>query len=189
MKRVFHRSFLLACVVGLALSLPAGAQKGRSPEDVAREMFTVTRESNWTAHTRLLHPDALAEFKRMFRELVAAEPTGEVGKLFFNAANVQAYDSQDAGILFERFMSNLAKIVPQFAEALKSLDGTVVGTVTEGADTVHVVYRSSASAEGMSISKVSVLTLRKHDGEWKALLSGSFEGMAARLEQLAKQPG
>lgn len=189
MKRVFHRSFVLACVVGLALSLPAGAQKGKSPEDIAREMFSVTRQSDWATYAKLLHPDALAEFKRMFREIIAADTSAEMGKLFFNAANVQAYDSQDAGVLFERFMFNLAKNSPQFAEALKTAEGSVVGTVAERTDLAHVVYRSSAATEGIAISKVNVVTLRKHKGEWKVLLSGSIEGMAARMSQLAKRPG
>ena len=183
------RLVIVAVLIVLRLSVNAEsvpASPAASPEAVVKQMFSVSREADWPGYVKLMHPEALAEFKKMFREIVATEVGKELGTLFFDTKSADEYDAVESAVLFERFMKNLSVKVPQFGEALKTAEGSVVGSVPEGADLVHVVYRSSASAEGIAISRVNAVTLRKHQGEWRLLLTGNIEGIAARLGQLAE---
>jgi hypothetical protein len=180
----------LAIVVLCALvSLPSFAADAPAakPEDVARQMMTLTKQADWPAYAKLMHPDALKEFKRMFGEMMTSEGTKELGRMFFDTPDAAAYNAVAPDVLFVRFMTNLTKNVPQFAEALKSSEGKVIGGVAEGEDVMHVVYRGSAAAEGISVSRVNAITLRKHEGQWRVLLSGEIGGIADRLKQLANR--
>jgi hypothetical protein len=89
--------------------------------------------------------------------------------------------------IFQALMANLTRNFPGFADAMQSHETSVVGSVPEGKELVHVVYRMGAKTEGMTISKTSVITFRRHNGKWKALLTGNFEGLAARLSQRSQR--
>jgi len=183
------RRMLLAVVVALFVVGPACAVEtgAATPEDVAREMLTLTRAGDWPGYAKLLHPEALVAFQKMFREIVAGDASHEAGKQLFGVADVAAFDALPASEVFERLMATLTKI-PQFAAALASAEGVIVGSVPEGADLVHVVFRVSASADSLTFSRVSAMTLRKFEGHWRALLSGNIEGIAAALAGRSTKP-
>ena len=70
MRRVW-----IAAVVSLLVMAPVcSAQTGAAtPEDVARQMLTLTRAGDWPGYAKLLHPEALVAFQKMFREIVAGD--------------------------------------------------------------------------------------------------------------------
>ena len=76
------RRMLLAVVVALFVVGPACAVEtgAATPEDVAREMLTLTRAGDWPGYAKLLHPEALVAFQKMFREIVAGDASHEAGK-------------------------------------------------------------------------------------------------------------
>ncbi|HYW06205.1 MAG TPA: hypothetical protein VE913_04560 [Longimicrobium sp.] len=51
------------------------------------------------------------------------------------------------------------------------------GTVPEGADAVHVVYRMSMTAQGVTVTKMEVLSLQRSGTRWMALPTGDLQGM------------
>ena len=70
------------------------------------------------AFAELMHPAALTDFRRMFREIVALEGVAELRKSFFGVETVAEFDAlTDAGTL-EALMKGLATNVPGVAEAL-----------------------------------------------------------------------
>ncbi len=177
--------------LGLALSLlffavPLIAEAPLSPEALARVAAEATKKGDWAAFARLMHPEALAELKRMFRPIVAAEEAGAMRAAFFSTEKIEQFDALDDVAVFERLMANLAKNVPGMAEAMATSEMYVVGALPEGDQLVHVVYHAGAKAEGMIFSKTSVMTFRRHQGEWRALLAGNIQGFAARLAQITK---
>ena len=176
------RKSWIAVVVAMLVVAPVGAVEtvAAKPEEVAQQMLALTRAGDWTGYAELLHPEALVAFQRMFREIVAGDASHEAGKQLFGVADLAAFDALPASEVFQRMMATLTKI-PQFAAALASAEGVIVGSVAEGSDLVHVVFRLSASAESLTFSRVSAMTLRKFDGQWRALLSGNIEGIAAAL--------
>ncbi len=168
------------------LAVPMAAQEASSPEALAKAASEATKKGDWTAFARLMHPEALAEFKRIFRALVAGEGAGPLRSAFFGVEKLEQVDALDDVYVFERLMTNLAKNVPGMAEAMAGSEMFIVGSLPEGDQLVHVVYHAGAKTEGMIFSKTSVMTFRRHQGEWRALLAGNIEGLAARLGQMAK---
>ncbi len=178
----------LALCLALAL-IAAGAraaQESPSPEALAKTAAELTRKGDWAGFARMMHPEALAELTRIFRPIVAAEGAGPMRSAFFGVESLEQFDAlTDAGV-FERLMTNLAKNVPAVAEAMSTSEIFVVGSLPEEDQLVHVVYHGGAKAEGLIFSKTSVMTFRRYNGEWRALLSGNVEGLAARLRQLTQ---
>lgn len=170
----------------LLLALPMAAQDLKPPESLAKAAAEATKKGDWAAFARLMHPEALAELKRMFRPIIAAEGASAMRAAFFGTEKVEQFDALDDVAVFERLMTNLAKNVPGMAEAMASSEMYIVGSLPEGDQLVHVVYHAGAKTEGMIFSKTSVMTFRRYQGEWRALLSGSIEGLAARLGQMAR---
>ncbi|MGE3526670.1 MAG: hypothetical protein AB7I33_12190, partial [Gemmatimonadales bacterium] len=53
----------------------------------------------------------------------------------------------------------------------------IIGGLAEGDSLVHVVYRMGVSAGGQAYSNVSLASLKRWQGRWKLMLSGSLDGM------------
>jgi hypothetical protein len=179
-----RRRSILAALLICACAAGANAQ-AEAPDAVARRAADATSRADWKAFAELMHPAALADFRRMFREIVALEGAAELRKSFFGIESVAEFDAlTDAGT-FEALMKGLAANVPGVAEALGSMSMEVVGVLSEGDELAHVVYRTGASIENLTISKTAVMTLRRHDGQWRMLLNGAIEGLAQRLAMVA----
>lgn len=182
-----NRLLHLGLSLGLLLSaLPLAAQEAASPEALAKVAAEATKKGDWAAFSRLMHPEALAELKRIFRPIVASEGAGAMRAAFFGTEKIEQFDALDDAAVFERLMSNMTKNVPGMAEAMASSEMIIVGSLPEGDHLVHVVYHAGARTEGMIFSKTSVMTFRRYQGEWRALLAGNIEGLAARLGQMAR---
>ena len=69
------------------------------------------------------------------------------------------------------------------AELMKSATVEVVGTVREGADTVHVVSRIRMTLGEASFGSLQVGSALRDGAVWRGLLSGEVTGLAAMLQQ------
>lgn len=178
--RIFTLGALLLFTTGLA-----HAADRESPEIAASSAMAAAKKGDWSAYTHRMHPEALAKAKRMFGAVVAADPSGRMGKLFFGVESTQAYDALTDSGTFVALMTNLTEHMPAFAEAMRTAEFHVIGTLPEGESLVHVVYRTEAKAEDLEVTRTSVLSLRRHGSEWRMLLTGNIEGLAARLSQMS----
>jgi hypothetical protein len=158
--------------------------QGESPEEVAKASMEFVKKSDFSSYARLMHPEALAETKRMFRPIVAADERGKIAERFFGVTNSTQYDALSDIAVFEALMIRITKDTPLFDEVLKTAEFSIIGSVPEGADIAHVVYRSGAKAGGLSISKLEVMSLRRYQGRWRLLLTGDIEGLATMLRGL-----
>ncbi len=182
-----HRNATLGLALFLLfLASPLVAEAPLSPEALAKVVAEATKKGDWAAFSQLMHPEALAELKRIFRPIVAAEGAGPMRAAFFGTEKVEQFDALEDAAVFERLMTNLAKNVPGMADAMASSEMFIVGSLPEGDQLVHVVYHAGAKAEGMIFSKTLVMTFRRYQGEWRALLTGSIDGLAARLGQMTQ---
>jgi len=161
----------------------AHAQGTQTPEEVAKASMDFTSKGDWSSYAKLMHPEALTQAKRLFQPLVAADKSGELLELFFGVKTVKQFDAlSDAGV-FEALMINITKNIPGFTDALKTVDFKLVGSVLEGEELVHVVYRTGAQVKGINFSNTSVMTLRRHQGQWRLILDSNLEGLAASISE------
>lgn len=147
--------------------------------------WQLTKHHDWAAVSLLMHPDALAQAKKLFRTIVLADSSGSVGDMFFGISSIESYDQLTDEEAYSALWNNLSTWVPGLSDAIKSAEVVTIGSVHEGDDLVHIVCRESAAAQSVSISKITVSTLKRHGDEWKLMLSANIEGIGARIQQLA----
>jgi hypothetical protein len=174
---------LVALGAGLAAPAPAAAQqRAETPEAVTRQFGAAMRANDWVGTAQLMHPAALARFRGMFLPILAADSTGQLCERLFattSAAEVAALPDAE---LFARFFRTLVSTAPELGGMFAGADLVPIGHVLEGNDVAHVVFRMKVAADdGVTITKVQAMSLRRSGPTWRVLLSGDFEGLAAAL--------
>jgi hypothetical protein len=179
------RSLFFGFVTLAALASAGTAQdRPETPEAVTRQFGAAMRANDWVGTAELMHPDALAHFRDMFLPIVAADSTGQLCDRLFattSAAEVAALPNAE---LFARFFRTLVSGAPELSGMFAGADLVPIGHVLEGND-AHVVFRMKVAADGVTITKVQAMSLRRSGQTWRVLLSGDFEGLAAALARRA----
>ena len=70
--------------------------------------------------------------------------------------------------------------MPGLMHAVYDRNDEVLGAVIEGADSAHVVYRTTARISG-AVPEVKVMQLARTDGGWRVLWSDELEVLDAAL--------
>ena len=164
-------------------SLPALAANGseETPKAVTERLSTTLKKGDWEGYSRLMHPEALARFRKMFAPLADLPDAQEALPALFGVEGPEQFRKLTDREVFVRLMANLEESVPGFGEALRNLEMTVVGQVPEGNDLMHVVYRSDTAVDKLTVTSTNVLTLRRTAGGWRVLLTANIEGLAEQL--------
>lgn len=166
-------------------STEAPEMVAETPESVVERYTKTMQRRDWKASAALMHPDALLKLKRMFRPIVFAvtAPGLDVGKTFFGVRTGAEFDRLSGTQAYERLMSAVTKMNPELSSVLATSKSQIIGHVLEGTDTAHVVYRMTARTQGISVTKVAVMSLKRVGNTWGGLLTGDIEGMAAALSR------
>jgi hypothetical protein len=169
-----------AAILGSS-SITAAQDRPETPEAVTRQFGAAMRANDWVGTAQLMHPDALARFRAMFLPIVTADSTGQLcDRLFATTSAAEVAALPDAE-LFARFFRTLVSGAPELRGMFAGADLVPVGHVLEGSDVAHVVFRMKVAADGVTITKVQAMSLRRFGQTWRVLLSGDFEGLAAAL--------
>jgi hypothetical protein len=144
------------------------------------------KRGDWKSCAALMHPDALKQLKQLFRPIAFSSPQIELGTMFFNVRTAAEYDRLSGAQAYERLMGAITKMNPEVGSAIATSQYEIIGHVPEGSDTAHVVYRMKATTQGISVTKLTVMPLKKSGATWGGLLTGDIEGMAAALSRMAK---
>jgi hypothetical protein len=181
----WKRKLLLAGMFLFLAKEPVMLRQGAAgtPETVARRYFESMRSGDWPTCALLMHPEALAQFKSIFTEIAVADKTGEMVKQLFGVQSAQDLQKLAAEIMFERFFRNLTEKAPQMTAAFRAMRATMIGHVNETDDLVHVVYRLNTALQGVTVSKISAVSLKRHNDQWRVLLTGDIENLAAGLSR------
>jgi hypothetical protein len=176
------RPLALGVAVFCGSALCAHAQdRHETPEAVTRQFGAAMRANDWVGTAHLMHPEALARFRSMFVPILKADSTGELcERLFATTSSAEVAALPDAE-LFARFFRTLVNGTPELGGLFAGADMVPVGHVLEGTDVAHVVFRMKVAADGVSITKLQAMSLRRSGSTWRVLLSGEFEGLAAAL--------
>jgi hypothetical protein len=171
----------LALVASLVCHTQAQMPAPRKPEDTIRAYFADLQKDGKVA--RHIHPDELARFKKMLMPWLrkeAASDDGPLKDLFGPDATLKDAESATPAEFMDAFMQI---VLDQFKEA-KLGEPQILGSVKEN-DLLHFVTRNEVSVQGVRMNPMEVISLRAAGSEWKLLLSGNLEGLAAAI---AAQP-
>jgi hypothetical protein len=178
---------LILTIAAVAVSAAAATAQDRAetPEAVTRQFGAAMRANDWVGTAELMHPDALAHFRGMFMPILAADSTGQLCQRLFDATSTAEVAALPDAELFARFFRTLVSSAPELGGMFAGADLVPVGHVLEGKDVAHVVFRMKVAADGVTITKVQAMSLRRSGSTWRVLLSGDFEGLAAALARRA----
>jgi hypothetical protein len=179
---------------GLVLSLLStfainvGHADGAStPEKCAADYFSALTSKGMESTAELMHPEALAAFKKMLLPLVSEvvkEPESPESKAIFGGfMQGKAPEELSPKEFYSTFARGLGGAGTGISRVLQNSHVEVLGHIDEAPDWTHVVYRMRSALEGANISKVSVITLRRDGDGWKVWLTGELEGLAKLLKQ------
>jgi hypothetical protein len=177
----------------LVMAQEAAAPAAGTPEKIAHEQLDALRAADWQKFTAHMHSKALARFKDLMLPVAAVvwksdTPAAKnVRKLVFADIPLERLEASAPDIFFERFMQNFAARNPGLTDAYKSTTPAYLGHVREGA-VVHVVARYTRQLAGEKVSEVTVASFEQDGAEWKSLLSGELEQLAARLRAQFLKP-
>jgi len=188
MKRTFLRSILILA----ALSAATGADFARAaqdtPESVAKAYFAAMQSADWAKCASLLHRDELASMKRTFAAAVNADKTGDSAKTIFKLKSGAEYSQLSEATVFERLMDFITSVEPDMKTALASSTNTILGRVDESPDLAHIVFRSRTKMEGEEVTEVELMSFKKQDSVWRALLPSDIENMLNSLAEEIAPP-
>ncbi|HEU0179260.1 MAG TPA: hypothetical protein VFV58_33765 [Blastocatellia bacterium] len=193
---MIKKPFLKVILILAALSLSTGSTGGvfaqaaqDTPESVAKAYFAAMQAADWAKCASLTHPEALASMKRKFAVAINADPSGDAAKTIFKLKSGAEYSQLSEAAIFERLMDFITSIAPDMKTALASSTNTILGRVDESPDLAHVVFRSRTKMEGDEVNEVDLLSFKKQDSTWRALLTSDMEEMLNRLvDEMAPAP-
>lgn len=156
-----------------------------TPEAVAARYLSAMQAGDWTGMAAVMHPDALQQLRELMDPLFTSTvPEAEAFRQQFlgvrTAAEAAALSDTT---VFTNFVRGLNARNPPAAQALSEARIEQIGHVTEGTDVAHVVYRATLDVEGMSVTNVSVMTLKRSGDGWGVLLTGDYSSLATALRQ------
>lgn len=165
---------------------PAPAPAAPSAESVVQSYLETLKSGDFQKSAELMHPEALEKFRSLLIPLVEAAADAKAEEsllpLFKGVSDVAALKKLSPAGFFAAFFNGIAEVNPMIKDALASGNMTVLGSVPEG-DVLHVVCRTSVKVEELSIAKMEVMSLKRHEGNWRVLLSGEMEGLAQALSK------
>jgi len=155
-----------------------------TPESVAANYMTAMRAEDWARCATFMHPEALTQLRRIMTPIVAADQSGQVRRQLFNVQNSNEFAQLSDTVVFERLMRAVSTQQPaETRSALANMNTTIIGSISESSDVSHVLYRMQIPVAGATVTKLSVMTFKKHGATWRALLTEDVEGLGAILNR------
>ena len=188
MKKNILRSILVLA----ALTAASGADFARAaqdtPESAAKAYFAALQSADWAKCAGLMHRDELASMKRTFAAAINADKTGDAAKTIFKLKSVAEYSQLSEATVFERVMDFITSVEPDMKTAMASSTNTILGRVDESPDLAHIVFRSQTKMGGEEIDEVDLISFKKQDSAWRALLPSDIENMLNSLAEEIAPP-
>jgi hypothetical protein len=170
----------IVLVLLLSVALAAGAQTpATTPESVVTEYMAVLQKEGMVAVSRYFHPDELKRFKDMLMPWVrkdASQKNEAIHGLFGSDATLASVEAMPTAQFMDAFM----RLAGEQLKEVSFGDYEILGTVREK-DMTHVVARVAAGFKEVRINQLTVVSTKLSGTEWKLMLSGELEGLAAAI--------
>jgi predicted RNase H-like nuclease len=169
---------VLPALAAAVLAFAPGLAAQDTPEQVVQRYFDSFRTGDYAANVALMHPEALQSMKETMSGLAALPGAAEEPEFreMFGVSTLQEFNQLSPAVLMERILRYQLRD-EDMREILSSSRTTVLGHVMEGDSLAHVVYRMRMSIGEMEMDQVQVAPLKRADGQWRVLLTGSLAGM------------
>jgi len=187
-----RNAILLLAFAALTGAPPASAQanpkqparpqpvRAGTPRAVAERVLASLSRKDADAFTRDVHPEALAAFRanvvRILDQSATPDQRAQGLRFFGGARSVDELRKMPAERVFIAYMRGVFGRMPAAPEV--RITNSVIGEVLEGDALAHIVYRARIASPKESVANVTVLSLRRSPGGWKALLDGDLQGLA-----------
>lgn len=175
-----HRSILAASVLVLLVAAPLQAQRSAIDSAIAatQSAFGALQARDFDGFAAAMHPEALAQFGTMvgpFLRMAGQQQNESMGDM------LQLFGVKTAAELAdlppERLFTGFMRVSMAGLDSVELGAPEIIGGLAEGDSLVHVVYRMGVTAGGQAYSNVSLASLKRWQGRWKLMLSGSLDGM------------
>lgn len=178
--RIIAGLCLFAVLVLLFPASAAMAQAG-TPEEVVERYLAHTQAGEWEELAMLMDPEALASFGDLAVLLLSLDESGEVVSFILGEDwSVEDVRNATYAELFAKFMRFVFEYINE--ETAFIFDGAqVLGSVREGDNLAHVVFRTWAIMDGVRASEVDTISLRKGAEGWGVLLNSDVEAVIQLL--------
>lgn len=167
-------------LVAIGIALPSLGPREAAAQEIdsdslATEFQTAIRAMAWAPAAARMHPEGLDHFKYLITVLIEAEGAGSrVLDLLFPGMTVTAYHAHPPERVFQRVLGFLTERARGLMHALVVREVEVLGSVFEGPELAHVVYRSEAQLSG-AVPELRVMTLKRDGGAWRVLTSQELD--------------
>jgi hypothetical protein len=177
------RSYIVSLVTLVVTGLPLLVE---TPEQVVTAYFEKMKSGGLNTVAVLMHPDELQKFRLMLTPIIEgglASPQGKQAfQKFADANDPSKLRPLNDSEFMNLFMEWVQNINPGMTAALKDATVEALGHVREK-DMKHVVVRMKLKSEGIEIEKMSVISVKDHQGVPKMLLTGEMKGIAEALKR------
>jgi hypothetical protein len=194
------KAVFLTLILAFAISyqpLPAVSAQAEqdTPEAVAKAYIAATQTADWAKAASFMHPDSLAQVKKMFEPIFAQEKELKAVGPLFGVKSRAEFDQVSGAQVFEKLMSEYGRMVAGFDKLMSKPSFEIVGQVAETPDLVHLVYRAQKPLYGYGLhttgftnyvtyTKLEVMTLKRYESAWRLTLPSEFEMMAQLLANI-----
>jgi hypothetical protein len=179
-------------VAGAGPAVPALAQDAsQTPEQVTQAFLQATRDTNWARMAALLHPTALAQFHSFFAPVLQCQTpeANEIRRQIFGITSAVETARTPDSVLVAALFRTMAKQDRGFADVLRTAQLQMLGHVTEGPDTVHVVSRLTIVLDSMTLGQMEVVSLARDGPTWRVLLKSDFSALAVLFRRVCSPRG
>lgn len=184
------RCLVLGLLVALASawalpSIAAPLRPEMTPEEVNDEAFARLIAKDWAGYVDTFDPVALREFRQTIGPVFEMEQATVVAFRLFARPPAELKRMSDREFFIAFLGTTLGGAL---GEAKFDLEmPRVLGSVSEGPDTVHLVVRTSGRGLGMQMTQMEVITLQRTAQGWRMRLNGELEGLGRTLQALASR--
>ena len=178
-------SSLLCCAIVVILSVALGSAQPAlmTPEEVVTRYFERVKEQGLGSVADMMHPDELKRFRKMTEPVVleSLSEKDDTFEIYADAQDPTKIRAMDDVGFMNTFMSWASLEVPGLAGALRNANMQALGHVVEG-EVRHVVVRSKVKVQDVEVEKMSVMSVKDHDGKPMLMLTGDVQGLAQQLK-------
>jgi hypothetical protein len=156
-----------------------------TPEEVARQQFAAIQAEGIGAVVDYLHPDALAEFKRIVLPVFELEGSDEIRRFVFGKPTAtEEIRTMDPSEIMRAFLRSFGGEFEDLQVSFDELE--IVGVVPED-ERRHVLARMTVSTPDFTIKEYEVLSFKPFEDTWRLELSSEMQSMASAFRLVINQ--